>query len=120
MMTMASERGWLLDPSLLKLVHQCRRLIQSEFGVKLHLTEEHLEQRLASYAGQSRSEQLSRTWQTLKERVPELAEEEAPGKKTYRGQEIAGEEATDPTGENAAAGSPGRKKVIYRGRVIYQ
>lgn len=119
MMTTASERGWLLDPSLLKLVHQCRRLIQSEFGVKLHLTEEHLEQKLANYAGQSRSEQLSRTWQTLKDRVPELAAEEASAGKTYRGQEIAGEAATDPTGENAAS-APGRKKVIYRGRVIYQ
>ncbi len=32
MATRLSERSWLFDPSLLKLVHQCRRLIQSEFG----------------------------------------------------------------------------------------
>ena len=58
MTSLASERSWLLDPSVLKLVHQCRRLIHTEFGVKLHLTEEHLDQQLAEYARKTRSTQL--------------------------------------------------------------
>ncbi|CAN0601554.1 unnamed protein product, partial [Ectocarpus sp. 12 AP-2014] len=72
MTSLASQRSWLLDPGLLKLVHQCRRLIHTEFGVKLHLTEEHLEAQLADYARKTRSTQLTRTWETLVERVPQL------------------------------------------------
>ena len=121
MTSMASERGWLLDPGLLKLVHQCRRLIRSEFGVKLHLTEDHLEQRLATYAEQSRSTDLSRTWETLKEQVPGLeALSEVPGKRNYRGQEIADamtstEDAGHNDDEHAA---PKTKTIIYRGQVL--
>jgi len=118
---MASERSWLLDPSLLKLVHQCRRLIRSEFGVKLHLTEDHLEQRLASYAGQSRSADLSRTWETLKAQVPGLeALSELPGKRNYRGQQIADamssmEEAGNNDSESVAHKT---KTITYRGQVM--
>lgn len=72
MTSLASQRSWLLNPGLLKLVHQCRRLIHTEFGVKLHLTEEHLEQQLADYARKTRSSQLTRTWATLTEQVPQL------------------------------------------------
>lgn len=93
---LASQRSWLLDPGLLKLVHQCRRLIHTEFGVKLHLTEEHLEQQLADYARKTRSSQLARTWTTLTEQVPQLRdvepEEEEPrperSKRIYRGQVV--------------------------------
>jgi len=126
MTSLASERSWLLDPGLLKLVHQCRRLIRSEFGVKLHLTEEHLEQQLAEYAGKTRSSHLSRTWEALKEQVPQLSlaaasgEEPGPPKRLYRGQEIVDEsqpagagDDTPPEGE-----PPRKKKVIYRGQVI--
>ncbi len=121
MTPMASERSWLLDPSLLKLVHQCRRLIRSEFGVKLHLTEDHLEQKLASYAGQSRSADLSRTWETLKAQVPGLeALSDLPGKRNYRGQRIADavpdvEESDDDSSKDAAH-KP--KTIIYRGQVM--
>src|SRR5690554_6714908 len=66
------ERNWQFDPSLLKLVHQCRRLIQSEFGVKRHLAGADLAQNLANYAGRSRSKNLVYTWQALKQRVPVL------------------------------------------------
>ncbi|WP_336367370.1 hypothetical protein [Marinobacter sp. C2H3] len=123
MTTLALERGWLLDPNHLKLVHRCRRLIQSEFGVKLHLTEQHLAQRLAEFAGKTRSPHLSRTWDDLVARVPELgglanddAEDDAP-KRRYRGQVIADPELPAP-GE-AAPDVPARKTaVIYRGQVV--
>lgn len=98
MTSLASQRSWLLNPGLLKLVHQCRRLIHTEFGVKLHLTEEHLEQQLADYARKTRSSQLTRTWATLTEQVPQLRmaepedEEETPrpqrSKRIYRGQVV--------------------------------
>lgn len=122
---LASQRSWLLDPGLLKLVHQCRRLIHTEFGVKLHLTEEHLEQQLADYARKTRSTQLTRTWETLVERVPQLdksapeAEIVESGKRTYRGQVIPDQDSGGPS--NAAEGEearPRRTKVIYRGQVV--
>ncbi|MCM0614326.1 hypothetical protein KFJ24_17690 [Marinobacter sediminum] len=125
MTSLVSERSWLLDPGLLKLVHQCRRLIRSEFGVKLHLTEENLEQQLAEYASKTRSSHLMRTWATLQEKVPQLSvqteragSEEAP-KRMYRGQEIA--EDTRPVTANSEESEedpPRKKKVIYRGQVV--
>ncbi|MDK8465554.1 hypothetical protein [Marinobacter sp. SS13-12] len=110
---LASQRSWLLDPGLLKLVHQCRRLIHTEFGVKLHLTEEHLEQQLADYARKTRSSQLTRTWAALTEQVPQLRmaepeEDEEGDKRTYRGQAPVEEETPRPQ----------RSKRIYRGQVV--
>ncbi|HAP53013.1 MAG TPA: hypothetical protein DDX13_11655 [Marinobacter adhaerens] len=123
MTSLASERSWLLDPSVLKLVHQCRRLIHTEFGVKLHLTEEHLDQQLAEYARKTRSTQLIRTWETLKEQVPQLniePEEEDDGlKRNYRGQVIAdAPTASVQDHEEGEIDQPRKKKVIYRGQVV--
>jgi len=125
MSTIASERSWLLNPGLLKLVHQCRRLIQSEFGVKLHLTEDKLEYRLAEYASKTRSSHLMRTWETLKPQIPNLELEMPPAedaagsegkkpKRMYRGQPIADEQSP---GDEAMTQ---RKKIIYRGQVVEQ
>lgn len=116
MMTLAPERSWLLDRGLLKLVHQCRRLILAEFGVKLHLTDEDLERRLAAYARRSRSSHLTRTWEELIEQVPELTREDtAPshGEKHYRGQALA----EQPAPASASAAGEGKTRTItYRGR----
>lgn len=117
MMTLAPERSWLLDRGLLKLVHQCRRLILAEFGVKLHLTDDDLETRLATYARQSRSSHLTRTWEELIDQVPELASEEestASDEKLYRGQAVVEQ---PETAEAAASGNEGKMRTItYRGR----
>lgn len=124
MTSLASERSWLLDPGLLKLVHQCRRMIHTEFGVKLHLTEEHLEQRLADYASKTRSNQLIRTWETLKERVPHLAiadpenDNSEGAKRTYRGQAITEESKDKNSHQEREEARPRRTKVIYRGQVV--
>ncbi|KPP99252.1 hypothetical protein [Marinobacter sp. HL-58] len=121
---LASQRSWLLDPGLLKLVHQCRRLIHTEFGVKLHLTEEHLEQQLADYARKTRSSQLTRTWDTLTEQVPHLkiaepAEDEEGVKRNNRGQVIAEErKVVGETDAEGDASRPQRSKRIYRGQVV--
>ncbi|MBZ2170360.1 MULTISPECIES: hypothetical protein [Marinobacter] len=126
MTSLASERHWLLDPSLLKLFHQCRRLIQSEFGVKLHLTEEHLEQQLAKYASKSRSSHLTRAFETLQEKVPQLSlpedEEtsEQPPKRMYRGQVLGGEEPASSRSKQEVSESPPpqKSKRMYRGQVV--
>lgn len=126
MTTLASERGWLLDPNLLKLVHQCRRLIHSEFGVKLHLTEQHLEDQLADYASKSRSSHLIRTWEALKAQVPQLqrisanTEDGETPRRMYRGQAIADDRPAKASeaGEQSGELPPRKKQVIYRGQVI--
>lgn len=121
MTSLASERSWLMNPGLLKLVHQCRRLIQSEFGVKLHLTEEHLEQQLADYASKTRSTHLIRTWETLKPQIPnlDLQDETNNSKRMYRGQEIAEEPSLgDSRVSETEAERTRKKKIIYRGQVI--
>lgn len=120
MSSIATERSWLFDPALLRLVHQCRRLIQSEFGVKLHLNEANLEEQLALYATKTRSRHLIHTWEALKQRVPELgqSEETQATKRTYRGQPIADDDDVSNQEEAGNATSPRQKKVIYRGQVI--
>lgn len=121
MTSLASERSWLMDRSVLKLVHQCRRQIHTEFGVKLHLTEEHLEKQLADYARKTRSTQLTRTWKTLTEQVPQLnIEPEDDGlKRNYRGQVIADAPTTSANeGSTGEMNPPRKKKVIYRGQVV--
>ncbi|MCK7544560.1 hypothetical protein MLC59_10310 [Marinobacter bryozoorum] len=123
MASLASERNWLFNPSTMKKIQQCRRLIQMEFGVKLHLTEDALVEHLNSYAGKSRSDALSRTWTELKESVPELADavadSESSTKRTYRGQPIPDDEppvkAVNSEGDES---QPRKAKVIYRGRVV--
>ncbi|WP_111498070.1 hypothetical protein [Marinobacter bohaiensis] len=114
MTTLAAERSWLLDRGLLKLVHQCRRLILAEFGVKLHLTDNDLEDQLASYARQSRSSHLNNAWEELKKQVPDLAEQDDDKPRNYRGQELA-EPAAAAKKEEPASSSKTRT-ITYRGR----
>jgi hypothetical protein len=129
---MASERSWLLNPGPLKLFNQCRRLIQSEFGVKLRTTDDELEHRLAEYAGKTRSSQLAKIWESLKPQIPTLempAEEggednRSPDrpKRMYRGQVIADEPTTKTNAQETSPESdqpgPRKSKVIYRGQVV--
>ncbi len=124
MTSLASQRSWLLDPGLLKLVHQCRRLIHTEFGVKLHLTEEHLEQQLADYARKTRSSQLTRTWATLTEQVPQLRIAEPPVdedgvRRNNRGQIIAEDRKVErETDAGEETPQPQKSRRIYRGQVV--
>jgi hypothetical protein len=114
-----------MNPDRLRLVHQCRRLIQSEFGVELRLTEEHLEQKLADYAEKTRSSHLTRIWEALKPQIPNLelpedeGEKKTAPKRMYRGQEIV-DEPPKPAGDEAEAGEPAprKQKMIYRGQVV--
>ena len=123
MASLASERNWLFNPSIMKKVQQCRRLIQMEFGVKVHLTEEALVEQLNHYASQSRSDTLGRTWSELKEAVPELAaavaDIESPVTRNYRGQAIPdANPGMKPVAHEGETGQRRKAKVIYRGQVV--
>ncbi|MDV2078762.1 hypothetical protein [Marinobacter xestospongiae] len=120
MTTPAPEQNWLLDPGRLKLVHQCRRLIHSEFGVKLHLTEDRLPQQLADFAGRTRSTQLVRTWDSLKHQIPGFDPEYPEGDRSrrYRGQRLADDIERSDRERVGVAAEPPRNKVIYRGQVV--
>lgn len=117
MVSLASDQSWLLNPSIIKQVHQCRRLIQVEFGVKLHLTEENLVLQLEHFADQSRSATLPRVWSALKQSVPALADQvrhcRESTQKTYRGQPVFPESTADTPDSG-----PRPRTVIYRGRVV--
>jgi len=120
MTTLLSERSWLLDRHNLKLVQQCCRLIESEFGVRPHLTEEHLELQLAGYVRKTRQPELLQVWKSLLAQVPELDEktEEHP-KKMYRGQVVAEDRPADSrVGTGEGEHLPRKKQIIYRGQVI--
>lgn len=116
MASLAGDQSWLLKPSIIKQVQQCRRLIQVEFGIKLHLTQENLINQLEHFASQSRSAALPRIWSALKDSVPGLNDEiklaREGAARTYRGQPVSHEASatTDP------ASSP--RTIIYRGRVV--
>ncbi|MDC0663971.1 hypothetical protein [Marinobacter sp. SS21] len=122
MPSMPAQRSWLLDPSRLKLVHQCRRLIHSEFGIKLHLTDERLTEQLASYADRSRSDQLQQIWSRLKAEIPGYHAEteiDEPARRMYRGQAVAepGQPGASPNQHHGDAATP-RRQMIYRGQVV--
>lgn len=120
MTTPISERSWLLDRNTLKLVQQCCRLIESEFGVRPHLTEEHLELQLAGYVRKSRKPELLQAWKSLLVQVPELEEEtETHSRKVYRGQVVTEDKREVNTSSDTQEEHPPRKKkIIYRGQVI--
>ncbi|PAV25930.1 hypothetical protein CF392_08480 [Tamilnaduibacter salinus] len=123
MVTPEADRTWLMDHSLLRLVHQCRRLIQSEFGVKLHLTDDDLEHRLAQYARQSRSRQLQQLWERLLEARPTLNDHSTDGDerphRVYRGRVMPEpEETTAESPANNEVDSARTRTITYRGRKI--
>lgn len=121
MYSATGKRDWLFNPSLLKLVHQCRRLILSEFGVKIRLSEADLACQLEEYASRTRSAHLAHTWETIKQQVPELVETsdaDAPSLRMYRGQPIAQDHDDQTSGGSSDRDRPRQKKVIYRGQVI--
>ncbi|MCH8543648.1 MAG: hypothetical protein LAT61_08765 [Alcanivorax sp.] len=142
-MSNGTDTNWLMQYRLLRLVNQCRRLIQSEFGVRLTLTNDDLRAELATYAGKTRNQSLQRVYAELRLALiefegpdPLLATPAAPSnQRRYRGQvmhtadEIAEEDGlpsmAPPAAEGASEGpsekTPATKthyKRMYRGRVV--
>ncbi|WP_111656116.1 hypothetical protein [Isoalcanivorax indicus] len=131
-METAKDTNWLMQYRLLRLVNQCRRLIQSEFGVKLHLTDTDLRERLAEHAGRTRSQSLQRVYAELRLALIDFEGPDAllvtppptPQLKRYRGQ-VMREDADEEDGlpplpreEPPPVVTDKRHTRVYRGRVI--
>ena len=57
-----SDHRWLMQYNIVNLVNQCRRLIRAEFDDSLSLTDPRLREKLAHYAGRTRSQGLQRLY----------------------------------------------------------
>lgn len=137
------DTNWLMQYRLLRLVNQCRRLIQSEFGVRLHLTDADLRERLSEFAGRTRTQSLQRVYAELR---LALIDFEGPDtllvtppptvhQKRYRGQ-LLDDGKPEDGGSSVAESTPatrttpetltpneekkntGKPQRIYRGRII--
>ncbi|EKF74441.1 hypothetical protein A11A3_08470 [Alcanivorax hongdengensis A-11-3] len=112
---------WLMQYQIVNLVNQCRRLIRAEFDDRLSLTDPQLRQKLAHYAGITRSHGLQRLYgeiqlELIKLEGPDVLvhEESPPGEvaRMYRGQPV---DAANSRGETAPRQRGSR---MYRGRPV--
>ena len=138
-MSNGTDTNWLMQYRLLRLVNQCRRLIQSEFGVRLTLTDENLRVELAAYAGRTRTQALQRVYAELRLALIEFEGPDpllvtpvaTPNQRRYRGQVMHTEEeeteedglpslapVAELTGAAEASHNKTHYKRMYRGRVV--
>ena len=124
-------QSWLLNYEILRLVNQCRRLVDAEFGQKPLLSDQHIFHALGDLAGRSRSRGTQRVYAELRLALLKAddvdwpashdpAEEPAKGnQRMYRGRPVnKPEAATDDTdGAHAPAKGP-VKTITYRGQTI--
>lgn len=126
-------QSWLMNYEILRLVNQCRRLVDAEFGEKPMLSDGGIWRRLGELAGQSRSQGTQRVYAELRlallnlddtdwpAHVDEQAEDMAqPAVRMYRGRPVAAPEP-DPAEAAPASESTAReatKTITYRGRTI--
>ena len=121
-----SDHRWLMQYNIVNLVNQCRRLIRAEFDDSLSLTDPRLREKLANYAGRTRSQGLQRLYGEIRLALIQLEGEDtlvtpeaATPIRRYRGQPIdAGNQATQTdTGDKPHRGA---KTLMYRGRAVAQ
>ncbi len=88
---------WLMQYNIVNLVNQCRRLIRAEFDESLSLTDPALRQKLAHYAGHTRSQGMQRLYGEIRLALLELEGEDPPlspfppptgAVRLYRGQPV--------------------------------
>jgi hypothetical protein len=122
------DHAWLLRYDILRQVNQCRRLIQAEFGVKLHLDEPRLRLLLADYAGRSRTRSLQRCYAEMRLLLIDLEGPDLPApvevaeppvvKRMYRGRPVAEPEpAVAVVADSSETARPVRT-IVYRGQVM--
>ncbi|MDX1804152.1 MAG: hypothetical protein R3292_08725 [Alcanivorax sp.] len=111
------DNRWLMQYQIVSLVNQCRRLIRAEFDERLALSDPRLREKLAHYAGHTRSRGLQRLYAEIRLALIEL---EGPdeltdsqhGQRRYRGQRVnRGQTTTADT-------SRPRRVTLYRGRPV--
>ena len=124
-MASTPDHRWLMQYNIVNLVNQCRRLIKAEFDDALSLTDPMLRNKLAHYAGHSRSQGLQRLYGEIRLALIELEGEDPPPpprKETtppvrlYRGQPV---ENSPRQSEQTQHLRPSRE-VLYRGRKVAQ
>ncbi|MFN3712963.1 MAG: hypothetical protein ACK4SX_04820 [Alcanivoracaceae bacterium] len=122
------DHAWLLRYDILRQVNQCRRLIQAEFGVKLHLDDSRLRLLLADYAGSSRTKSLQRCYAEMRLLLIDLEGPDLPAPvvvaeppvvtRMYRGRPVAEPEppvTAEPGNDDVARPM---RTIVYRGRVM--
>ncbi|WP_290537494.1 hypothetical protein [Alcanivorax sp.] len=116
------DHRWLMQYNIVNLVNQCRRLIRAEFDESLSLTDPALRQKLAHYAGHTRSQGLQRLYGEIRLALLELEGEDSPpapsngpAVRLYRGQPV-----DTPTSDKETPRSQHtpRKGLMYRGRKV--
>tara|TARA_Y100001934_G_scaffold282890_1_gene399181 strand:+ start:1382 stop:1765 length:384 start_codon:yes stop_codon:yes gene_type:complete len=119
------DHRWLMQYSIVNLVNQCRRLIRAEFDQSLSLTDPALRQKLAHYAGHTRSQGLQRLYGEIRLALLELEGEDAPpspqenpGVRLYRGQPVTIHASDKLTAEQPGHTHNQRKGLMYRGRKV--
>lgn len=122
--------NWLMHYPTLRQVNHCRRQIQAEFGVRLHLNDPDLRHTLAYYAGQSRYRRLQESYAELRLALIDLEGPDEPSngpnteaeqrpRRMYRGRPVAEPEAD--SGSANSGGSPETepsRTIVYRGRTL--
>ena len=125
-MDATTDHRWLMQYHIVNLVNQCRRLIRAEFDESLSLTDPALRQKLAHYAGRTRSQGMQRLYGEIRLALLELEGEDPPqvpanssAVRLYRGQPVH-----DRNPENKKNKTPPvqrqRKELTYRGRKVVQ
>jgi len=126
-----SDHNWLMRYDILRQVNQCRRLVQAEFGEKPLLNDPQLRNRLADYAGRSRSQALQRCYAEMRLLLielegqdlapPDIERQDLPVR-MYRGRPVlvATPEASKLASaeEQEPAAAIASKTITYRGRTM--
>ena len=109
-MSASNTQSWLMNYEILRLVNQCRRLMDAEFGEKPLLSDRAIWQSLGELAGRSRSRGTH-----------PANDEPVPSQRMYRGRPVSKPAPAADAGEvlpqPVRAGST-RKTITYRGQTI--
>ncbi len=124
------SNNWLMHYPTLRRVNQCRRQIQAEFGVRVHLSDPALRDTLAHYAGHSRSRRLQEAYAELRLALIELEGPDEPAgeddrqdqqkpRRMYRGRPVPEPDTDTEASEEGRGGESSRARtIVYRGRTL--
>lgn len=126
-MTQTPVSTWLLNYEILRLVNQCRRLVDAEFGERPALSDADILQTLAALAGRSRSRGTQRVYAELRLALLQADDVDHPAHldtlapeapvRMYRGQPVAAPAVKAVADDVTVPASPG-KTITYRGRTV--
>ena len=125
-MDATTDHRWLMQYNIVNLVNQCRRLIRAEFDESLSLTDPARRQKLAHYAGHTRSQGMQRLYGEIRLALLELEGEDPPlpppakgSVRLYRGQPVESRNTQNEKDESRSVQRQ-RKGLMYRGHKVAQ